>query len=76
MVVMVDVHELPAQRLSMDLCKPRRRAALREQLDAGYVLVLPVLAISDAGGAGDVAKLELAKDLVSGAHRTARPPVL
>ena len=68
MVVMVDVHELPAQQLSMDLSKPMRRAALREQLAPGYALVLPILAISDAGGASDAAKVDLAKDLISGAH--------
>ena len=69
MVVMVDAHELPSQQLSMELSKAKRRAALRDQLDSGYALVLPHLAISDGGGASEAEKFELAKDLISGVRR-------
>ena len=65
MVLLVDAHELPAQQLSLDLALgPRKRHIVREQLHAGYGLVLPALELTGANSAA--ARLAAARDLASG----------
>ena len=66
MVVLVDAHELPAQQLSADLAKAKRRKAMREHLQAGFAVVLPALEIAPSAGASEDARLSIAKDIVSG----------